>query len=307
MNKSYSVLIDYSPAYELVASFYTYVLKKDLKTLSLPGNWRDDTRRKLPDAFALELEDERWEVLHRIVLLIAQCPDKASVDGFLHWLAHLPPGELYERLSPWVSSIPLNLGEIRDRSVYLLSSWNEHYFNSVDAAILRQLQESAEAKKAQLASCPPIDLIEQSTNGIRIEPTENLQQVILVPQYHNHPLTILDFYRGMATCMYPVTSMPDESAFTVLQLSHCLADENRLHILRFLVEKERTLGEIHQHMGLAKSTVHHHLSTLRRAGAIRSHYIDNSTPACYSLRENFIDGLHAALNHFLQRRETPRD
>jgi DNA-binding transcriptional ArsR family regulator len=304
MKNIYSIKIEYSPAYELVVSFYTYINHKNLKSPHLGSEWLTETKRKLPPAFALELKDERWEVLHRTVLLISQCPHKETAEAFLQWLEQLPAGELYERLAPWVSSIPLNLGEIRDRSIYLLSQWNEHYFRDVDPLVLQKLQKDAVLRAEQAKSHPPVDLIEEVTNGMRIEPTEQLRQVILVPQYHCRPATVLDFFRGIATCLYPIQVATEEDETShLLALAQCLADEKRLRILRYIAEKPRTLGEIHRQVELAKSTVHHHITALRRAGMIRSHYVDHTTPAYYSLRESFVELLDARLRHFLLVKE----
>ncbi|SMO60158.1 ArsR/SmtB family transcription factor [Melghirimyces algeriensis] len=299
--KNYSLRIEYSPVYELISSFYAYINKKELKFFSLHNKWREETKSKLPNKYADELENEQWEVLHRTVLLVSQCPDKETVEGFLKWFGQLPAGELYERLVPWVQSIPLNLGEIRDRSFYLLSEWNEYYFQHFDSLILSDLKRDAEHKKEKANEIAPIDLIEQVTNGIQIEPTEHLQHVVLVPQFHCRPTTILDFHKGMATCLYPikeVSTIQNPNA-DLLQLTTALADEKRLRIVRFIAKKPRTLTEIHQHIGLAKSTVHHHLMTLRRAGIIRSHCVGSTTVAYYSLREVFIDVLNEKVNRLL--------
>ncbi|MFY0543602.1 ArsR/SmtB family transcription factor [Brevibacillus sp. H7] len=302
MNNQYSMTIEYSPAYELVLSLYAYIHQRDRKNIRLGNDWRKETVRKLPAGFAAELEDERWEVMHRIVLLIAQSTEKDTVEKFLAWLERLPPGEIYERLAPWVSSIPLNLGEVRDRSLYLLSKWHEHYFSRLDADILRRLERDAErlAERAQTVS--PIDLVEEATHGLRIEPTENLRQVILAPQYHCSPATILDFYRGIATCLYPSSQEgggEDDSISRLLPVTQCLADEKRLQILRCLAQKPQTLSDIQKQVKLAKSTVHHHLTALRRAGMVRSHYSDSTTAAWYSLREPFVDRLNTELQQFL--------
>lgn len=302
MNKSYSICIEYSPAYELVASFYAYTFHSNLKNYRLGLEWYEETKLKLPPSLADELADERWEVLHRVVLLIAQCPQKESVEGFLQWLKTLPVGDLYERLAPWVNAIPLNLGEIRDQSLHLLSSWNEHYFRHLEPSILTFLSEEAHLLHSRSIQSAPIQLIDEVTNGLCIEPTGQLQQVILIPQYHCYPATILDFYRGKATCMYPARPFEpteDTSTQQLLQWAQSLADEKRIRILLYLAGGARTLSEIQQHVKLAKSTVHHHITTLRRAGMIRSHFIDNTTPAYYSLRESFIDGFHRKLEQLL--------
>jgi DNA-binding transcriptional ArsR family regulator len=300
MDKCYSIKIEYSPAYELLLSLYAYVHQREMKQNKLGKEWRDETKRLLPAGFARELEDERWEVLHRIVLLIALCPDKSSTDGFLGWLEQLPPGDIYERLAPWVSSIPLNLGELRDRSLYLLTEWNRHYFSRFDSEWLHRLEQDAARLSRQAENFSAPDLIEEATNGLRIEPTESLEQVILVPQYHCRPGTILDFHRGMATCLYPVGEPEEDAISRLLPVTQCLADEKRLQILRYLAGKPRTLSDIQKHVQLAKSTVHHHVMAMRRAGMIRGHFRDSAAAAShYSLRDGFIERLHEELKQYL--------
>jgi DNA-binding transcriptional ArsR family regulator len=304
MKKHYSIKIEYSPAYELVVSLYAYVHHREMKQTKLGKEWREATTRMLPADFARELEDERWELLHRIVLLIALCPDKSSVDHFLDWLEQVPPGEIYERLAPWVSSIPLNLGEIRDRSLYLLAEWNRHYFSRFDPDWLHRLEKDAARLSRQAENLSAPDLIEEATNGLRIELTESLKQVILVPQYHCRPGTILDFHRSMATCLYPLGEPQEDAISRLLPVTQCLADEKRLQILRYLAVKPRTLSDIQKHVQLAKSTVHHHVMALRRAGLIRSHFRDNAAAAThYSLRDSFVENLYEELKKFLREGE----
>jgi len=296
MDNQYSVKVEYSPAYELVLSFYHYIYHRHMKAPKLDEQWRTMTEQRLPESFVEELRDERWEVLHRMVLLISQCPEKTTVEGFLHWLEKLPPGEIYERLAPWVESIPLNLGEIRDRSLYLLTEWNRHYFSHLDANIFKQLQDEARKWEKEAHVRSSIDLIEEVTNGMRIEPTEQLDTIIVVPQYHCAPATVIDFFRGVATCLFPVTETGTEHSMAgIKQVAQCLADDKRLEILKLLSEGHHSLIDLHKKLGLAKSTVHHHITALRRAGMIRVHFQDHTVPAYYSLRPVFMERFHTDL------------
>lgn len=260
----------------------------------------------LPPSFASELADERWEVLHRLVLLVAQSPEKKSVVDFIDWLERISPGEIYERLAPWVQTIPLNLGEIRDHSLSLLTRWHTHYFSKLEPRILEDLGLSTKYLSELSGRMTPMELVDQATQGIWIEPMGDLQQVVLVPQYHCAPTTVLDFYRGLATCLYPVKDAGRDEADPLLELlplTQCLADEKRLQILRCLASQPRTLSELQQRVSLAKSTVHHHVTALRRAGLIRAHYAGTTTVSFYSLRESFVDRLPAVLRAFLESGE----
>ncbi|WP_240675772.1 transcriptional regulator [Ammoniphilus sp. CFH 90114] len=301
----YSIKVKYSPVYELINSFYAYIYYPNLKGITLDDQWLKKIRERLPQDYAETLLDERWEVLHRTVLLVSQCPNAETVEGFLGWLEQLPAGELYERLSPWVQTIPLNLAEVRDQAVWLLQRWHEYYFQFFDQSCLRDLQEEAHTLMSRLEVEKPVDLIDQVTGGIYIEPVQELQEVILVPQYHCAPSTILDFYRAIAVCLYPLrpNSQGKEARQNVLQIAQCLGDERRLTILQYLSREPRTLIQIHQHLKLAKSTVHHHMTSLRRAGLVRAHYINSTNVAYYSLRDSFIAQLDHSLKFLLFRME----
>lgn len=299
----YSIVLEYSPVYELVSSFYTFINQKQMKGNLLGANWVNDTLSKLPQKFANELEDERWELLHRTVLLIHECPVKHSVEGFLQWFQELPPGEIYERLSPWVNNIPLNFLEIRDRSVYLLSEWNEHYFKSIDPLILQKLELETSLRSNQVNEETPMNLIEEATDGLVIDPSDKIQKVILVPQYHCSPSTILDFFRGVVTCLYPFNKIHNDMEESKLEtMAQCLSDKRRLQILGFIAEGPRSLKEVQNYTNLAKSTVHHHLFVLRRSGMIRAHYIDQTTVAYYSLRDKIIEKVSIELAHLIGRK-----
>lgn len=289
MNNNYSIHIESSPAYELIISLYTFIYNQKLKTIDLKNNWVKETKEQLPPHVLSKLEDERWEVLHRIVLLVSQCDDKRSVASFLHWLEGLSAGDIYEKLAPWVDTITTDLAMIRDKTVEILHLWNEHYFQKFNPVVLALLEQDAEDKQNMANSYSPIDLIEEATNGLRIENSERLERVILIPQYHCVPVTILDFFHSIATCLYaikrPLAISPSQEMLGAMQ---CLGDETRLNILLYVEEEPRTLIDLHKHFGLAKSTIHHHIAHLRRVGAIRSHFIGSSTPVYYSLRKSFI-------------------
>jgi hypothetical protein len=50
MDNMYSISIEYSPAYELVISFYAYVHHKNLKSIRLDETWLKDVSRKPRDS-----------------------------------------------------------------------------------------------------------------------------------------------------------------------------------------------------------------------------------------------------------------
>ncbi|RNB91667.1 ArsR family transcriptional regulator [Brevibacillus fluminis] len=299
---AYKLIVDSSPVYELVTSFYTFIHWKQMKHARLGSEWRDQVGRGLSTSFAQELSDERWEVLHRINLLVGLCPEKDSVSAFLNWLAAQSPGDIYERLAPWVDSIPANLEDIRDQSVYLLSEWNRHYFQTVDSTLIEGLHQDASEKRQLADTLPALEVVDLATNGMLIEPVSELQTVYLIPQYHCHPYAIIDFHRSVCTCLYPSRLLDErlnQPSWTLQDATQSLADDKRLKILRFIARQPCSFSDIQQYIGLAKSTVNHHLSLLRRAGMIHAHYAGHSTAQRYSLRPRGFETLHQLLQTFI--------
>jgi DNA-binding transcriptional ArsR family regulator len=305
----YQVICDSAPAYELIISLYQFIHHKQLKHGYLDSAWHASARSRLTASFASELADERWEVLHRINLLVWQCPGERTPEQFLAWLSDQAAGDIYERLAPWADALPGNLREIRDRAVYLLSEWNRQYFAQLPAAIFESLNRDLEQKKQLAASLAPADLVEEAANGLRIEPVDGLKTVYLIPQFHCQPYTIVDFNGSICTCLYPARSASplfDTPLRMLLDTTQALADANRLAILRLLANAPCSFTDIQQHIGLAKSTTSHHLALLRLAGLIRSHFFGSTTVQQYSLRTEGLNRLKPALCNYLFGEESAR-
>ncbi len=99
----------------------------------------------------------------------------------------------------------------------------------------------------------------------------------------------------LADALPPVPGTPPPA---LLRLTHALSDESRLRILRYLAAGERSFTEVVREIGLAKSTVHHHLVALRAAGLVRVRH-DAANAVGYGLRADALDDLDARLTSFL--------
>jgi DNA-binding IclR family transcriptional regulator len=71
--------------------------------------------------------------------------------------------------------------------------------------------------------------------------------------------------------------------------------------LRFLATGPRSFTDVVQVMGLAKSTVHHHMVVLRAAGLVRVHHGGEKATTAYSLRPGAVDQLRDMLRAYLPR------
>lgn len=309
----YEVVVDCAPAHELVVSLWAYA-GGHRKTLALDARWAERVRRQVPASLAAAIKGLQPDSpALPLPFLVWQCPAPRDVAGFLHWLAGLPPGELYERAAPYLDPgrppLPADLAGLRDQTVALLSGWHEAYFRHCDPAIAAGLAADAAAKQALVGRTDPVDLVELATGGVRLEPAPPLHTVVLVPQYHHRPYNLVEAGGGVAIYLYPVDALPPapgEPAPALLRLTAALADPSRLRILRFLAAGSRSFTEVVQHTGLAKSTVSHHMVTLRAAGLVRLQQLGDlgdRSAGRYSLRPAALAELSEQLSRYLSESE----
>jgi DNA-binding transcriptional ArsR family regulator len=295
----YKIEIDYSPAYELITSLYTYLDSSNRQISELGTKWVKQVEKSINADFANELKDQKLEVLHRLSLLVWQCPHKETITGFLYWLEQLPSEKVYELLVPWVQQISKDMIQIQTYFVSLLRRWNEQYFCHLSEDILEMLQKDALKKTVLASQIDPVDLVEQCTNGMHIM-AENVDTLLLVPQFHQSPFSVIDYFDGLITCLYPVDQeLKGEPPKKLERQMKSLADERRLKILRYLQEKPRTFSEIQQFTGLAKGNVHYHIKLLRTAGFIRAHH-NSKRVEKYSLRDESLVQLQDVLFRYVK-------
>jgi DNA-binding transcriptional ArsR family regulator len=236
-------------------------------------------------------------------LLVSRCPQAETTGSFLDWYAGLGVGEIYEQLSPWVQYFPVDLGELRDRQIALLTEWDAQYFRHLDPAILAKLYEDAEEKRQWCGTLEPWDVAERATNGLDFEPQEGFEKLLLIPQFHGLPGSYLNAYRGLSICSYGAPNLPlpveDEPSPALYRMTRSLADKTRLKILRYLSEEPRSFVDVVKHLGMAKSTVYEHLLNLRSAGLIRG-TVNGEASTFYKIRPAAFDQLHGLLKEYVE-------
>lgn len=310
--RSYPVTVEFAPAYELLMSLDAYMVAPSHRTIDLGAEWVEQTRQRLTPAFAADLDAATDPLDYRLLgMLIQQCPgalwpatstqEVAAPDAstFLNWLAGLSAGDLYERLSPAAGS--LDLGALRDRSVSLLSRWNEEYFQHLEPSLLAGLAADADRLKHRIDQMAPELLVEEATRGYYLAPSPSVKAVRLVPQYHKRPITLQAQAGGTYLFFYPAADFPGrpgEPPFDLLRLTRTLADESRLRIIHLLAGGSHSFAEVGAHTGLTKGTVHRHLWALRFAGLVRCDLGDGR----FSLRPGAFERVAEALTQFASQR-----
>ena len=175
-------------------------------------------------------------------------------------------------------------------------------FDPVDpGAIARE----AESRRSQVGGVDPEKLVESATNGITFELTPDVARVVLVPSVVVRPWVTITAENGTRFFCYSVPAEAlapggTEPPAQLIEVYKALGDERRMQILAALAEGPMRLAELTERLDLAKSTIHHHLRTLRTAGLVRIVVGDDKV---YALRDGAIRQAGSMLEAFLQTRK----
>jgi len=183
----------------------------------------------------------------------------------------------------------------------ILERWYDRVFCHQEQEILPILERDAEAKRALKQTMTVERLVETATNGLEYVPGAGFRKVLLIPSYILRPWNETLDYQDIKIFCYPVA---DESVLEdskvppvrLVRLYKALADERRLRILKMLTGRSYSLQELTDEFGIAKSTMHHHLATLRTAGLVRARTDDK----LYSLRQGMLSEASELLNKYLK-------
>ena len=114
-------------------------------------------------------------------------------------------------------------------------------------------------------------VINQLARGGVYKAEPGITTAILIPSLVHRPLTLVLNHDETKLVCYPARLDEELSAPAggLVGLYRALGDGTRLRILRRLATGTATVGRISEELGLAKSTVHAHLLSLRIAGLVR--------------------------------------
>jgi DNA-binding transcriptional ArsR family regulator len=161
--------------------------------------------------------------------------------------------------------LPLTAAQTKRRVLDVLTRYEGELF---DRKVVAVLERDAEAKRRLVVS--PEELIEIAAGGYRYEPEPELGTVALVPHVAARPWLLLCQHQRTRIICYPVP-VEERLEERALLLGRALGDEGRVRMLRLLAARDVTLAELAEAAGVAKSTAHHHLAQLRRAGLVTMH------------------------------------
>lgn len=183
--------------------------------------------------------------------------------------------------------------------VDIFARWHREVFGPDEATLVGRLAADAERTALLAARLPARELLETVTNGVRLADLSGVRRILLIPQVCMGPWNASTHWGGTLIVTHPIA--PERGpldAAQVARLYKALGDESRLRLLRALADGERTLSELTQQVGLAKSTAHHHLVILRDAGLVATSLEDDRR---YQLRADAVAAAGEPLQALLRK------
>ncbi|SDM92269.1 ArsR/SmtB family transcription factor [Sediminibacillus halophilus] len=181
----------------------------------------------------------------------------------------------------------------------VMEGWYREVIEPNADQLLPVLTADAAAKEAMLKRKHPEELVTWATGGINYLPEPSVHTVLLIPHVVYRPWNVESDLAGCKIFYYPVSNQSLHPADTYtpdqfLVLRHkALGDEQRLKMIKMLREREHTLQEMTNRLGMGKTTVHHHLKVLKSARLVQ-----NNGPT-YSLNGNVLQALSSDLENYL--------
>ncbi|MEB1807148.1 MAG: winged helix-turn-helix domain-containing protein [Bacillaceae bacterium] len=295
------VTITFHPIYEFFTSFYVFSDKGGQKRTDLGLNWINELKSNLSAEFLEEVKKKETKIKVAVIqyYLLSQSFDEHS--GIIELLSQIEQEEMKELITPayecteFKDQIPPNVKDV----IPFLREWYDAYFFTIDDQILNNLRESVKKGLDLQQQLDASQLIEKLTNGI-IPPKESDRDALMIPQYHYSPTILHEKTIDQYIYFYPVDAKPVEAGSPPIELMRtirALSDENRMKILKYLAQGDRTFSDIQKFIGLAKSTVHHHLIVLRSSGLLSLVLYENQQHQ-YRFRKEGYKGMEQLLSRF---------
>ncbi|MFA1822668.1 ArsR/SmtB family transcription factor [Virgibacillus oceani] len=180
----------------------------------------------------------------------------------------------FSSLVIYVCVTPIDV--LRDHIINLITLWYEEIIIPNKQALTEVLSRDIQAKQNMKQQLSPTAFIQWVLDYNEYEAEPGVTEIILIPQVTYRPWVIFSERKNRKIFYYPVDDEslheridPYRPHFKMIQRYKALGDENRLKMLKLLSEKDRTLKELTEAIGMGKTTVHHHVTLLRSARLVR--------------------------------------
>lgn len=202
----------------------------------------------------------------------------------------------------WAHLLAMDPSEGKELVLTVLRGYADTVF---DEGVGEILDRDARSKRSLAATMPIEALVERATNGVGFTYQPGMEGVVLVPSVVSRPLVLILQHKGLRMFGYPVSEEffegdPSTPPGWLVDLYKALGDAKRLRLLTMLSERDYSLAELVDRMGLSKSTVHHHLRLLRAARLVR---VTLGEESVYSLRREGLAQAGPLLETYLSSME----
>lgn len=192
---------------------------------------------------------------------------------------------------------------LRGELLHVLRLWHDRAYAEDETRLLPILEREAAAIQRQAERLGPIELLDLVTDGLRWAIDTSMEDVLLAPSYAARPIVFYVEHRGTTLILYPVSEEAirgDEFGppGRLVRLTKALADEGRLKVLHALRERELTVAEIAERMGMPRTSLWHHILILRSAGLVRPTR-GSGNQTTYQLQEEALPQVSELLEAFL--------
>ncbi|MBY7144973.1 winged helix-turn-helix transcriptional regulator [Virgibacillus sp. NKC19-3] len=190
---------------------------------------------------------------------------------------------------------------LKTHLIAVMTGWYEKVIKPEIDQLTAILQTDYEAKARMKTKMDSEELVQWATGGIHYAPEPSVHNVLLIPHFIYRPWNIEADIEGTKVFYYPVanTSISPNDPYlpsNFLVLKHkALADEVRLRIVKLLFERNHSLQDITDKLGMGKSTIHHHLKLLRSAQLVE---INDAT---YVLKRKAVESLAKELDLYFHQ------
>ena len=205
---------------------------------------------------------------------------------------------------PWASYLravmDADAEALKRELIDVIGLWAERVWKPESLTIMPIIERDAEAKRDLLRELPIDEFVRTATNGVEYAPRPGIDRLVMVPSFLNRPVVTFAELGDVFLVFYPVADEHiaadvGSPPLRLVRLSKALGDEKRLRILRALADGEKSLMELADMFGVAKTTMHHHMIVLRSAGLISV----AAGSKRYRLRSETVPDVGALLSGYL--------
>jgi DNA-binding transcriptional ArsR family regulator len=248
-----------------------------LQNVAARRAWDDGDREALRAAFSCEKKS----------------PARDEIDTMLEWWSRAK--------------------EFGDRYLDALHAYQDVFFAEEEERIRPALEAALTRARTLAEQLALPDLLEELSQGVRLDELPKSSEVVLVPSYWCTPLLFFGI-AGDGVRLFLFGARPPDASLVpgevvpdaILQALKALADPTRLRILRYLSEEPMTPAELTRRLRLRAPTVTHHLKLLRLAGMVQIRVDEGTDERRYAVRSGSIAATFSSLAGFLSLDNVPK-